>query len=113
MFVNVTKAPIILGRFRILPREKMPPVPLTDQEQAGFDRLKKKGMFKEDKAAAKPVAAPKPVPAAAPPKSEEPKPAQEPIPTEAPVEAVAEAPAETSADAEADKAARRNRPAGK
>lgn len=52
MFVNCTPAPIVLGRFHILPGAKVPAVPLTDQEQTALTRLKNKGMLREEQAPA-------------------------------------------------------------
>ena len=74
MVVNTTKAPITVGRFRILPGEKLPAVTLTDQEQADVARLLGRGLFR--KVGAPAVEQPKsvPVPQEAAPKEAEPSP---------------------------------------
>lgn len=83
MIVNISSAPVVIGRFRILPGAKFPDVPKTSEETLAVEKLLKKGILKET--APKESGAPKPAQAAkgtdkaqAPkpetPKAEQPKP---------------------------------------
>ena len=47
MLVNVTKAPLVVGRFRILPGDKVPALAMTAKEEAGIARMKERGFLQE------------------------------------------------------------------
>ena len=62
MIVNISSAPVVIGRFRILPGAKFPDVPKTSEETLAVEKLLKKGILKET--APKESGAPKPAQAA-------------------------------------------------
>lgn len=47
MIVNISNAPVVIGRFRILPGNKFPDVPKTSEETLAVAKLVKKGILKE------------------------------------------------------------------
>ena len=47
MFVNVTKSRLVIGRFSVLPGEKVPAVTMTAKENAGVQHFLKKGYLVE------------------------------------------------------------------
>ena len=46
MIVNISSAPVVIGRFRILPGAKFPDVPKTSEETLAVEKLLKKGILK-------------------------------------------------------------------
>lgn len=62
MIVNISSAPVVIGRFRILPGAKFPDVPKTSEETLAVEKLLKKGILKET--APKESGAPRPSQAA-------------------------------------------------
>lgn len=63
MLINTSNGRLVIGRFSILPGDKLPAVPLTAEEIAGVDALKKKGLLVEKiTEQPKPAAPPKPAP---------------------------------------------------
>lgn len=62
MIVNISSAPVVIGRFRILPGAKFPDVPKTSEETLAVEKLLKKGILKET--APKESGAPRPAQAA-------------------------------------------------
>ena len=46
MIVNISNAPVVIGRFRILPGNKFPDVPKTSEETLAVVKLVKKGILK-------------------------------------------------------------------
>lgn len=47
MLVNKTNSRIVVGRFTILPGEKVPALPMTDKEARGIEKLKARGFLIE------------------------------------------------------------------
>ena len=78
MIVNISSAPVVIGRFRILPGAKFPDVPKTSEETLAVEKLLKKGILKEtapkESGAPKPAQAAKGTDKAQAPKAEQPKP---------------------------------------
>lgn len=62
MIVNISSAPVVIGRFRILPGAKFSDVPKTSEETLAVEKLLKKGILKET--APKETGAPRPSQAA-------------------------------------------------
>lgn len=62
MIVNISSAPVVIGRFRILPGAKFPDVLKTSEETLAVEKLLKKGILKET--APKESGAPRPAQAA-------------------------------------------------
>lgn len=58
MTVNISKSPIVIGRFRVMPGAKVPAVAVSEDEQEMIDRLVKKGLLKVETAESKPVEKP-------------------------------------------------------
>ena len=82
MLVNATNSRLVIGRFSLLPGEKVPTVSLTEAEVASVEKWKKYGYLAEKPSVRKSEVAPAPAPE--PEKSVEKKaPASEP---EKPVE---------------------------
>ena len=78
MIVNISSAPVVIGRIRKHTRAKLPDVPKTSEETLAVEKLLKKGILKEtapkESGAPKPAQAAKGTDKAQAPKAEQPKP---------------------------------------